>query len=387
MTVLRPDTAEEAAEIVREADGPLRIEGGGGLAGLGRPIQTATTLKLDRLKGVVEYSPTELYATFRSGTTLAEAEAALAENNQRLAFEPPDLSSLFGGQGPTTVGGLAATGLSGPARLSAGALRDYLLGVRFIDGRGEAMHGGGRVMKNVTGYDLCKLTAGAFGTLGAITEVTFKALPKAPETRTLVLHGLDAKSGQAALSAALKTAFEPLATAYLPAERQAALRFEGFPESLDYRLKSIVEYLPKTDCSVLEGDASTAFWRSVRDADALTASEGDAVWRISTAPTVGPLLAEGLKDAVGARYFLDWAGGLVWLAIPQSAEDAGAEAVRAAVAEKGGHATLMRAAEAVRATVDVFEPLATPVLELTRGLKRTFDPEAKLNPGRMYAGV
>ena len=387
MTVLRPETAEEAAAAVREADEPLRIEGGGGLAGLGRPIQTAATLKLDRLTGVVEYSPTELYATFRAGTTLRDAEAALAENNQRLAFEPPDLTSLYGGQGPATVGGLVAAGLSGPARVSAGALRDYLLGVRFIDGRGEAMHGGGKVMKNVTGYDLCKLTAGAFGTLGAITEVTFKVLPNPPETRTLLLNGLSPEAGQAALSAALKTPFEPLAAAYLPTEHQAALRFEGFPESLDYRLKAITAHLPETDISILEGSESASYWRQIRDVSALTAADGEAIWRISTAPTEGPALAETLKERIGARYILDWAGGLVWLAVPEDQENAGGPAVREAATKAGGHATLMRGSEAVRAAVDIFEPLPAPVLELTRGLKRTFDPEGKLNPGRMYAGV
>lgn len=398
--IFRPETVADVQDAIRDAKGPLAIEGGGGLSGLGRPVQAEATLKLDRLTGVVEYSPSELYCTFRAGTTLADAKAALAEKGQRLLFDPPNLTALFDGGGPATVGGVVAAALSGPARVAAGAARDYLIGVRFVDGTGQALHGGGRVMKNVTGYDLCKLTAGAHGTLGAITEVTFKVLPEAPGERTLCLLGLDDRAGQAALAGALKSPFEPMAAAHLPAGVTAkittapdggsvtAIRLEGFADSLNYRAGAIAEFLPEgVTIATLEGDASQAFWQAVRDVTPFQAPDARPLWRVSTAPTAGPALVEALGANLEIEAYYDWAGGLVWIALPEDAADAGANTVRAAAKTVGGHATLMRAAPAARAAVDVFEPLAEPIMRVTQGLKREFDPRGILNPGRMYAGV
>jgi len=397
---LRPETADQVAEAIRDAAGPLAIEGGGGLGGLGRPVQAEATLRLDRLQGVVEYSPTELYATFRAGAPLADARAALAENGQRLPFDPPDLTGLYGSEGAATVGGVVAAALSGPARVAVGAARDFLIGVRFVDGTGQALHGGGKVMKNVTGYDLCKLTAGAFGTLGAITEATFKVLPIAPAEATLAIRGLDDAAGQTALAAAFKSPFEPMGAAHLPESVAARidglpkggaatlLRLEAFPESLAYRRQAIRAHLPgDADIVEIEGEASAAIWRAIRDVAPFAAPDARPLWRISTAPTEGPGVVARIARALRIEAFYDWAGGLVWLAVDKAAADAGAAAVRAAVAAAGGHATLMRAPEAVRAAVDVFEPPAGPLLRVTQGLKTTFDPAGRLNPGRMYAGV
>lgn len=397
---LRPGSAAEVVEAIREADGPLAIESGGGLAGLGRPAQASATLKLDRLTGVVEYSPTELYATFRAGTPLAEARAVLAEKGQRLPFDPPDLTGLYGGAGPATIGGVVAAGLSGPARVASGAMRDYLIGVRFVDGTGQSLHGGGRVMKNVTGYDLCKLTAGAFGGLGAITEATFKVLPLAPAERTLALIGLSDAEGQVALAAAFKSPFEPIAAAHLPSEIAARtpalgrseaatlLRLEAFPDSLDYRGEAIRSALPAgVEIVTLDGAESEAVWAAIRDVACFAGADGCPLWRISTAPTAGPGVVAEIRSALDIEAYYDWAGGLIWLTAPADAPDAGAAIVRAAIGSAGGHATLMRAGETVRAAIDVFQPLSAPVLALTKGLKATFDPHGRLNPGRMYAGV
>ena len=392
---LRPETADQVAEAIRDAAGPLAIEGGGGLSGLGRPVQADQTLKLDRLTGVVEYSPTELYVTFRAGETLADARAALAEKNQRLPFDPPDLTGLYSdAAGPATVGGVVAAALSGPARLIAGAARDYVIGVKFVDGTGQAMHGGGRVMKNVTGYDLCKLTTGAFGGLGAITEATFKVLPTAPAEKTLILQDLEDSAGQTALAAALKSPFEPMAAAHIPAaladggRAQTAFRLEAFPEGLTYRADAIRAHLPEgVEIVELEAEQSAAFWQAVRDVAPFQAPDDRPLWRISTAPTAGPPLVDNLRRTLGGEAFYDWAGGLVWYRASADAANAGAAEVRAAVAAAGGHATLMRAPSAVRAAVDVFEPLSEPLLRVTKGLKTQFDPQGRLNPGRMYPGV
>ena len=398
--ILRPDTAVQVLEAIRDASGPLTIEGGGGLTGFGRPSQAEQTLKLDALTGVIEYSPSELYVTFRAGMTLADARAILAEKKQRLPFDPPDLTGLFGASGPSTIGGVVAAGLSGPARIAVGAARDYLIGVHFVDGSGQAMHGGGRVMKNVTGYDICKLTAGAFGTLGVITDATFKVLPIPPSEVTLALIGLEDEAGQAALAAAFKSPFEPMAACHLPATIAAvtpaapgddavtALKLEGFPESLAYRKQAIRQHLPAgLEIVELATDESKALWVAVRDV-APFAGQGDtALWRISTAPTAAPGLVARLTGRLGGQAFYDWAGGLIWLSLPADSLDAGAAVVRPTVADAGGHATLVRAPETIRAAIDVFEPLASPLHRVTQGLKAEFDPKGLLNPGRMYAGI
>lgn len=397
--IYRPDTAAMAAEAIRDAAGPLAIEGGGGLSGFGRPAQADATLKLDALTGVIEYSPTELYATFRAGTTLTDVKAVLDEKRQRLLFDPPDMTGLYGSDdaNPATIGGVAAAGLSGPARVAAGACRDYLIGVRFIDGLGRQMHGGGKVMKNVTGYDLCKLTAGAFGGLGAITDVTFKVLPKAPAEATLCLLDLDDVAGQSAIAGAFSSPFEPMAAAHLPkggiaglpVDRAATtIRLEGFPESLAYRKQAIRSHLPEgAEIVELEGDASAALWAAVRDVAPFQAPDPRPLWRISTAPTAGPGVVAAIQATVQSEAIYDWACGLIWLAADADAPDAAATTVRAAVQAAGGHATLVRAPAQTRAAIDVFEPLSAPLAAITKGLKREFDPRGILNPGRMYAGV
>ena len=399
--ILRPETPQHVQEAIRDAAGPMTIEGGGGLSGFGRPNQAEQTLKLDALTGVIEYSPSELYVTFRAGTTLADARAALAEKKQRLPFDPPDLTGLYGKSGPATIGGVVAAGLSGPPRVAIGAIRDYLIGIHFVDGSGQAMHGGGRVMKNVTGYDLCKLTAGAFGSLGAITDATFKVLPIAPVEITLALIGLDDVAGQAALSAAFRSPFEPMAACHLPGSIAAAMpsapsndsvtafKLEGFAESLAYRKQAVLAHLPASaEIIELENDASQALWAAIRDVAPFAGQADNPLWRISTAPTEAPGLVSNLKAILGGEAFYDWACGLIWFSLPPgNIEDAGQAILRAALATAGGHATLVRAPESIRAAIDVFEPLASPLHRITQGLKAEFDPRGLLNPGRMYAGI
>lgn len=405
-TPQRPQTPGDVQAAILDAladKAPLTIEGGGGLSGLGRPRQAGRTLKLDGLTGVVEYSPSELYATFRAGETLADATAALAEKRQRLPFDPPDLTGLYANaQGPATIGGVVAAALSGPSRIAVGAVRDYVIGVKFVDGQGQALHGGGRVMKNVTGYDLCKLMTGAFGGLGAMTEATFKVLPFADDEITLLIVGLDDAAGQSALAAAFKSPFEPMGAAHLPtlaASRVTqdaptgasltALRLEGFTDSLAYRSVAILKHLPTgVEIKRLDRDASRAFWADIRDVKPFQAPDTRPLWRISTAPTAGPALVAQVQETLPVEAFYDWAGGLIWLAVTEdSANDAGADAIRAATRHHGGHATCMRATDAIRAVIDVFEPLDAPLEKVTAGLKRTFDPADILNPGRMYASI
>jgi len=394
MRLYEPGAENEAAAVVAEAVARgerLRLEGGGTRSGLGRPAQDEATLSARRLSGVTLYEPAEMVVGARAGTPLAEVQALLAGRGQMLPFEPVDHRALFGSKGEPTLGAIAAINNSGPRRINAGAARDSLIGVRFVNGRGEAIKSGGRVMKNVTGLDLVKLMAGAYGTLGLLTEVTFKVLPRAERVATLVLHGLDDARAIEALCAGLGSPFELTGAAHLPAgiEGDAArtlLRIEGFSASIDYRAGELRRVLKRYGAAdLIEGELSEALWQAVRDATPF-AGTSEAVWRLSTAPTSGAAVAAAIGQARPARVFYDWGGGLVWFATGAEG-DAGAETIREALKPHGGHATLVRAPDAVRAAVPVFEPPAEPLMRLTRGIKAAHDPLGIFNPGRMYAGV
>ncbi|WP_018261981.1 glycolate oxidase subunit GlcE [Methylobacterium sp. WSM2598] len=396
MSVYQPRTEAEAAEMVAAAAQRrerLRLVGGGTRAGIGRPAQDEATLSARSLTGITLYEPAELVIRALAGTPLAEVEARLAAGRQMLPFEPMDHRPLLGSSGEPTIGAVAAGNISGPRRIMAGAARDSLIGVRFVNGRGEVVKSGGRVMKNVTGLDLVKLMAGSWGTLGFLTEVTFKVLPVPERAATLVFPGLDDARAVEALSLALGSPFEITGAAHWPAgidggEARSFLRIEGFSASIDYRLGELRRLLRRFGTpAVIEGEEAASLWASVRDATPFAASAGEGVvWRISTAPTRGPLVTAAIARERAAAWFYDWGGGLIWLRTsPES--DAGAAALRAAVAQVGGHATLVRAPEAVRAAVPVFEPLAEPLMRLTAGIKAAHDPAGLFNPGRMYPGV
>ncbi|MCX7328068.1 MAG: FAD-binding protein [Hyphomicrobiales bacterium] len=395
MSLFTPTSEAEVAQLVADlalTGKPVTIQGGATRAGFGRPIQTGATISTKAISGITLHEPAELVIAARGGTTVAEIEAVLAAKNQMLPFEPMDHRALFGTSGEPTIGGVVAGNHSGPRRIQAGACRDSLIGVRLVNGRGEAIKSGGRVMKNVTGLDLAKLVTGSWGTLGLLTEVTFKVLPRPERSLTLLIKNLDDARAAAALSAALGSPFEPTAAAHLPAglSRPVArtiLRLEGFSVSLEYRIAQLRALLAGFgEIIVLEGEDSSGLWRGIRDVEFLAAPEDAAIWRISTAPTRAPGMVAGIAAAVpGARWFYDWGGGLVWLAVPPGG-DAGATTVRAAVATAGGHATLVRGPREVRARIDVFQPLGA-LAAVTGGIKTSFDPGRIFEPGRMYAGM
>jgi glycolate oxidase FAD binding subunit len=384
MTVLRPSSIAELSDIVRSAATerrPLEIRGGGTKARIGRPVQAAATLETGALTGITLYEPAEMVIAARAGTPLAEVEAALAAKKQVLPFEPADYRALLGSAGVPTVGGIVAANLSGPRRIAAGACRDALIGAKFVNGRGEEIVSGGRVMKNVTGYDLLKVQAGAWGTLGVLTEVTFKVAPAPADSGTIVLDGQGFAAAVAAMSAALGSPFEVSAAAYVAGSpARTLLRLEHFPESVAYRAGRLAEELCGFGAWRLLGrEESTALWREVRDVAPLAGTD-ETLWRISVAPSKAPRVVSA-ADAAGARLALaDWGGGLVWLA------GSDGRAVRAALRETGGHAALVRPGPEADG-VDAFEPQSEPLMRLTRGLKQVFDPAGVLNPGRMYAGV
>jgi glycolate oxidase FAD binding subunit len=395
MTSLVPATEEDAGAAIAEAAArrtPLALVGSASKAEIGRPAQSAATLSSAGLTGVTLYEPAELVLAARSGTPLSEVLRALAEKGQQLPFEPMDYRRLLGATGRPTIGGVAAANLSGPRRITAGAARDSLIGVRLVNGRGEAIKSGGRVMKNVTGLDLVKLLGGSWGTLGLLTEVTFKVLPRPERAATLELHGLADARGIAALCAAVASPYEVTGAAHLPASLDGAgartlVRIEGFSVSVQYRLGELQKLLrPFGAADVLEDETAATLWEDIRDVALLVHPRDKAVWRVSTSPARGPDVAAQVARALHARWYYDWSGGLLWIAA-SAAGDAGAAVIRAAVREHGGHATLIRAPAEVRAAVDVFQPLSPALMQLTAGIKAAFDPAGILNPGRMYAGV
>ena len=395
MTLFTPATEAEAAQLVADlatTRKPASIQGGATRAGLGRPNQTEATISTVHLSGITLHEPAELVISARAGTTVAEVEATLAAKGQMLPFEPMDHRTLFGTTGQPSIGGVVAGNHSGPRRIQAGACRDSLIGVRLINGLGQAIKSGGRVMKNVTGLDLAKLVTGSWGTLGLFTEVTFKVLPKPERTLTLLIKNLSDERAVEALSAALGSPFEPSGAAHVPAGlgrpiSRTILRLEGFSASLEYRIGQLRQLLaPFGDLVVLEGEDSSGMWRGIRDAEFLAEPRDAAIWRISTAPTRAPAMIATIAAAVpAARWFYDWGGGLVWLAVPSS-DDAASATVRAAVASAGGHATLIRAPRELRASIEVFQPLGA-LHGVTSGIKTSFDPSGIFEPGRMYAGI
>lgn len=393
MSLHTPATEAEACAIVSEARGarrPLRLEGGGSRAGLGRPTNATDVLSAAGLTGITLYEPSELVIGARAGTPVRELEATLAAKGQRLPVEPVDHRRFYGTPGEPTVGGLVATNASGPRRFASGAIRDHVIGLRFVNGLGEAVKSGGRVMKNVTGLDLVKLQCGAHGTLGFLTEATFKVVPQAETAMTLALSGLDDVWAVVALTRAIGTPFEMTGAAHLPGTSgvpsRTLLRFEGFQTSVEDRATRLAALLADIGAAErLSEDEAAPLWDDIRDGMALGAPRAAAIWRISVAPTRGPAVADKLRG-IAERHAFDWGGGLLWLATDPSG-DAGAAAIRAAVAEVGGHATLMRAPDAVRAAVDVFQPLVPALRAVTAGIKASVDPERLFNPGLMYGGV
>jgi glycolate oxidase FAD binding subunit len=385
-----PRDESDVRDAIRDAlaaETPLAIRGHGSKAALGRATTPARFLSLAALSGVTLYEPEELVLTARAGTPLREIVALLDQHRQQLAFEPMDHARVLGNAHDATIGGVIAVNASGPRRIKAGAARDHLLGFRCVTGRGEIVKSGGRVMKNVTGYDLSKLVAGSFGTLAALTETTLKVLPKAETEQTLLLFGLGEEKGLAALRKASGSPFEVSSFAFDPRENIAALRLEGPEISVVKRRDDLVALLAPLGAAAetMDAENSRALWMRLRDAEPVAAGEG-VVWRVSLAPTDGFAFVESLRrhGAPLLAHIYDWAGGLVWLRL-EAAADAHAGVIRAIVDGLGGHATLIRADAATRAAVDVFHPQPAPLAALTRRVKEAFDPRHILERGRMRA--
>ncbi len=386
----------EAIQAAHAASEPLAIIGRNSKSGLLRPVQAARTLSTANLTGITLYSPSELIIAARAGTTLAEIEAALAEKGQHLISEPPDFTALFGNAQSQTIGGIVAAGMSGPRRIAWGATRDHVMGVRVINGTGEKIRSGGRVLKNVTGLDLCKLLTGSHGTLAVLTEITLKILPAPEQTATLILRNLPPARAVAALSAALGSPYAVSAAAHLPAAQAALIpgigpgpatlaRIEDFAPSVTYRSARLRADLAEYgQADILDHQTSRTAWAAIRDAAPLAGLQG-AIWRLSVRPSQAPAIVQTLEQSFGAAWFLDWGGGLIWIAGPATTETL--TEIATAAHSAGGTHTLFRAPETLRAAVAVVPPEPPALARITRNVKSAFDPKGILNTGRIYAGL
>jgi glycolate oxidase FAD binding subunit len=403
-TILRPADAPQAAEIIARAaadNTPLRIHAGNSKDAFGRPVETQNTLDLSHLSGILDYEPAELFIAARAATPLQTILDEIEIHGQMLAFEPPDWRALLNTENHPTIGGTVACNLAGPRRVRAGAARDHFLGFSAIDGRGDLWKAGGKVVKNVTGYDMCKLQSGAFGTLSVLLDCTMRLLPK-PETSSSILYlGLSDAEAVRIMSAALNSPHEVSAAAHLPAHFAArsasaagfpsgqsvtALRLEGPRPSVAYRAGAL-ESLHRPGIEIGEAE-SARFWQEIASVQKLLGNTETILWRVCTTPTASPAILRQVRDQIdGAEGFYDWGGGLLWIELDPTLTDTGESVIRSAIAKPGGHATLLRASPSQRARIPVFQPLAAPLEALTRRVKSGFDPRGILNPGRMQQGI
>ncbi|NTE85474.1 glycolate oxidase subunit GlcE [Agrobacterium rubi] len=396
--MLLPSTETEAADIIRDhaqASRALAIFGGNTRSGFGNRVEAEVSLSSRAITGIVAYNPAEMVMTVKAGTPVAEVEAALSAANQMMAFEPMDHRAVMSTAGEPTIGGVFAANVSGPRRFVAGAARDSLLGIRFINGQGEAIKAGGRVMKNVTGLDLVKLLAGSYGTLGFLTEVTFRVLPVPPAQTTLVISGLEDEAATHAMAAAMATSVEVSGAAHLPESVKSrfldgslpdgaatVLRLEGLAASVKARSQKLQTILSGLGSSVfLSEDDSKTLWRKIRDVTPYVANPAKPLWRVSVAPSQGHKLVAALRLEAGIDAFYDWQGGLVWMQMEYDPEaDLISHHIRAL---GGGHSTLIRALPISRHGLAGFEPLLIAEHELSKRIKAKLDPAGIFNPGRM----
>lgn len=395
----------ELAEIVRQHQGnhqALAIVGGGTKASLGTPTK-GVRIGLGKYSGIEIYEPAALTLVAKAGTSISEIQKELDRENQHLAFEVPDFRKLLNSRGHTTLGGVAATGYSGSRAVQVGPIRDAMIGVRLCSGEGQLISSGGRVMKNVTGYDLVKPMAGAFGTLGILTQISLKLLPKPEMVATMICNNTDCHTAVAIMSKALSSPYEVSGAAHWG--NSTYLRLEGFERSVAERFENLTRLMADLDLEGIEisrqsePQDNVRIWEKITNVEPLadapagntpgmntrgqasdTDSDDSAIWRIVTQPSNAPGLNDHLEQSYPIKTLMDWGGGLVWMRVHGVDGDYGEHEIRHYLKQHYGHATLFRAPQK-HAIKHRFPPLSHWENKISQGLRQQFDPGGKLNRG------
>lgn len=406
MEFFQPRDEQDLSSFIERAHNnrvPVEIRGSGSKAAIGRPVQVKHALSSLNISGILFYEPRERVMSAKAGTPLKFIEETLAYNGQMLPFEPVNFAMI--NQKPEeqgTIGGVFASHVDGSRRILAGSAQDHFLGMNAVNGMGKRFKAGGRVMKNVAGYDICRSVAGSWGTLVIMTDVTFRVMPKPETTKTLIFYDLLDVLAIELMGKAMKTPYEISGAAHLPSSLVSnltdsdlntrgkaitALRLENFSYAVSNRLDKLQEILGSfAAMDILDKDKSLTFWSDVRNLNFFKSSDAP-FWRITTAPSKAVEIVASIRahhpECVAAY---DWAGGLIWLLTPYRA-DAGASEVHRTVLNRSGNATLMRGSSELRNSTYVFQPLERNMKALVKKVKHAFDPAGILNPGKMYSDI
>ena len=399
----KPSSREEIAEIIKNCykkSIPLEINGTKSKNKIGRNFQSEKTLDLSGYSGIIEYKPEELYIKVKAGTPLKEILEAIDKNNQQLAFEPIDFGFLFEGKSNGgTIGGAIACNFAGPRRFKVGSARDHVLGFQGINGKGEIIKSGGTVVKNVTGYDLCKLVSGSYGTLTVLTELSIKVLPKSESSKTLIINNPHLKKAMEYLGTALSSSTDPSGGVFYPERFEnnfvfndlthkgalTAIRIEGPTNSVDQRISRLVKELSllENEYSVLDNFQTDLFWSKTRNLEVFSNLKNNLLRVIVPVSETLNVIQKLKKYEI--NYFLDWGGNLIWLELEQISLKILRE-IKEITKEHSGYFTIIKLEDDLKASADIFtiDPIKYKISEK---IKKSFDPKRIFNPGKMYSGI
>ena len=407
-----PKDESKVSTLVKQfykSNTPVEIIGSGSKRKIGKPINCAKTINFSQLSGIVEYFPEELYIKVKAGTSIKIIEEKLKKNKQQLAFEPIDFGYLFDGKSNYgTAAGHVACNFSGPRRFKVGSVRDHVLGFRGVNGRGEVIKSGGTVVKNVTGYDLSKLMCGSYGTLLALTEITFKVLPTMDESSTLAIHNAKLEKAMNYLNDAINSSTDISGATHLPTEPKCkscrmnieetfklndlknegsitAIRLEGSKKSVNERIKNLQDELKIIDnnISILESYQSQLFWNKVKNLEFFSSTKNNIV-RVVLPPSQTVKFLYQLSS-LKFKYFLDWGGSLIWMEVCDLSEEM-FDSIRKKAVKAGGYMTMIKFSDFLPYVEEVFT-INRNKFNISQNIKKSFDPKRILNPGKMYTGI
>ena len=406
-----PQNEREVATLIRKfykSNIPIELIGSGSKRKIGKTLQCAKTLNLSKLNGIIEYLPEELYIKVKAGTSIKAIEQELKKNNQQLVFEPIDFGYFLNGESDYgTAAGQVACNISGSRRFKVGSVRDHVLGFRGVNGRGEIIKSGGVVVKNVTGYDLSKLICGSYGTLVALTEITFKVLPLPEESKTLVINNQKIEKAVHFLDKSISSSNDISGAVFFPDKPMisgssmnientfklndlkqegsiTAIRIEGSKNSIDHRIENLINELQITNLniSILEVHQSEVFWNKVKALEFFSNSKNNII-RIVIPPSECVNLIYQFSSKF--KYYLDWGGALMWLEVFELSEEM-FESIRKKVVKRGGYVTMIKNSNYLPYVEDVFT-ISSERFNISQNIKKSFDPKRILNPGKMYTGI